>query len=86
MAAKYTNEEWEALIEKTEKSLVVSTEAYPIPNVGSREFNKTIDHTLLKLDATPAQIDELCEEAKKDDFAVRLAPSLFYFLTKVYMR
>lgn len=31
---------------------------------------KTVDHTLLKLDATEAQIDALCEEAKKDKFAV----------------
>lgn len=31
-------------------------------------YNKLIDHTLLKQDATPEQIVALCEEAKKFDF------------------
>ncbi|PFH48647.1 hypothetical protein AMATHDRAFT_149434 [Amanita thiersii Skay4041] len=31
-------------------------------------FPQTIDHTLLKPDATPAQIDELCDQARKYDF------------------
>jgi hypothetical protein len=31
---------------------------------------KHIDHTLLKPDATPAQITVLCEEAKKHGFKV----------------
>ena len=31
-------------------------------------YNKLIDHTLLKQDATPEQIIALCEEAKKFDF------------------
>ena len=31
-------------------------------------FNKLIDHTLLKQDATPEQIIKLCEEAKQFDF------------------
>lgn len=31
-------------------------------------FNKYIDHTLLKQDATPEQIIKLCEEAKQFDF------------------
>ena len=32
------------------------------------KYNKLIDHTLLKQDATPEQIAVLCEEAKKFDF------------------
>ena len=32
------------------------------------EYNKLIDHTLLKQDATPEQIIKLCEEAKQFDF------------------
>ena len=32
------------------------------------EYNKLIDHTLLKQDATPEQIIKLCEEAKRYDF------------------
>ena len=31
-------------------------------------YNKLIDHTLLKQDATPEQIIKLCEEAKRYDF------------------
>lgn len=31
-------------------------------------MNKTIDHTLLKAEATPAQIIQLCQEAKKYQF------------------
>ena len=31
-------------------------------------YNKLIDHTLLKQDATPEQIIKLCEEAKQFDF------------------
>lgn len=31
-------------------------------------YNKLIDHTLLKADATPDQITKLCEEAKEYDF------------------
>lgn len=32
------------------------------------QYNKLIDHTLLKQDASPEQIMALCEEAKKFDF------------------
>ena len=32
------------------------------------KYNKLIDHTLLKQDATPEQIIKLCQEAKKFDF------------------
>lgn len=32
------------------------------------EYNKLIDHTLLKQDASPEQIVKLCEEAKQYDF------------------
>lgn len=32
------------------------------------KYNKLIDHTLLKEDATPEQIVKLCEEAKEFDF------------------
>ena len=32
------------------------------------EYNKLIDHTLLKQDASPEQIVKLCEEAKQFDF------------------
>lgn len=34
----------------------------------SKPFNKYFDHTLLKPEATSAQIDKLCEEARQYDF------------------
>ena len=38
------------------------------------QYNKLIDHTLLKQDASPEQIVNLCEEAKKFvDFSYTLA-------------
>ena len=43
---------------------------YQAPKPGTVEFAKYIDHTLLKLDATEEQIDQLCEEAKKYNFKV----------------
>jgi deoxyribose-phosphate aldolase len=41
---------------------------YEVPKPGSREFAETIDHTLLKLDATASQIDALCSEARTEGF------------------
>lgn len=35
----------------------------------AEDYAKTIDHTLLKTDATEAQIDALCDEARSYDFA-----------------
>lgn len=34
-------------------------------------MNKTVDHTLLKLDATEEQFNQLYAEAREYDFAVR---------------
>lgn len=44
--------------------------AFPTPTADSAEFRGTIDHTVLKLDATAEDIDKLCEEAWEYDFAV----------------
>ena len=80
MTTRYTNAEWAAIIEQTERELVVSeTKAYLAPDVGSPAFMKTIDHTLLKLDAKAVQIDALCSEARVDGFAVR---SQFFSFSK----
>lgn len=43
---------------------------YTCPEIGSVEFTKTIDHTLLKLEARPPSFDDLCAEARVNDFAV----------------
>jgi deoxyribose-phosphate aldolase len=67
-----TDAEWASLVSSFEKSLTVDeSRTYPAPAPGSAEFNKTIDHTLLKLDATEEQFEKLLEEAKQEKFAVR---------------
>jgi deoxyribose-phosphate aldolase len=38
---------------------------------------KYIDHTLLKTEATPAQIEQICEEARKFNFAAVCVNSIF---------
>ena len=55
---------------------VVSSEASPspvptyrVPGLTDPAFNKTIDHTLLKLEAKASQIDDLCAEARVHGFA-----------------
>lgn len=71
MTARYTNAEWEALVQDTERSLAAddAQREYPLPRLGA-ELARCIDHTLLKLDATAAQIDELCSEARREGFEV----------------
>jgi deoxyribose-phosphate aldolase len=63
---RYTDPEWAAMIAST-VSAVKSSErpTYPLP----KSIPATIDHTLLKLDATPSQIDNLCAEARVHRFA-----------------
>lgn len=70
MTTRYTNEEWTTFIAEVEQGIVVSQEPYPCPAIGSPAFAKTIDHTLLKLDAKAVQFDSLCAEARVDGFAV----------------
>ena len=43
---------------------------------------KTMDHTLLKLDATPSQFDDICAEARVNSFAVCHMSSAVYYLSK----
>ncbi len=67
---EYTYDEWLAIFDEAEKSLPNSPTVYRAPNVGSEDFAKKIDHTLLKLDATKEQVDSLCEEARRFNFKV----------------
>ncbi|RMY55024.1 hypothetical protein D0864_13858 [Hortaea werneckii] len=67
--SRYTNAEWTRFLSEVEKSIKVSEEPCPCPDVGSPALAKTIDHTLLKLDVRPIQFDELCSEARVDGFA-----------------
>lgn len=86
MTDRYTNEEWDAQIKETIKSVMSEVESgerkskvYPGPKMRNgeealTELSKTIDHTVLKLDATSAAIDGLCSEARTERFKV----SCFY--------
>lgn len=71
MTARYTNDEWARFLEELEKDITVTSEPNPCPDTASPAFAKTIDHTLLKLDAKPPQFDSLCAEARVNGFAVR---------------
>ncbi|KAJ4336190.1 hypothetical protein N0V87_005626 [Didymella glomerata] len=80
MTDRYTNEEWAAQIAETQKAVLKEVESgerarkvYEGPrmrngNEALKELAKTVDHTVLKLDATSAQIDSLCSEARTEDF------------------
>jgi hypothetical protein len=75
MTDRYTNQEWARQIRETQRKVVVNegeqgARRYMAPAVGSKEFAGTIDHTLLKLDATTKQIDALCAEARTEEFKV----------------
>ena len=67
-----TTEEWAAVINakisqvKNSPAPISSTKT-PLTNY---QLAQTIDHTLLKPDATPSQIDDLCDEAIKHHFKV----------------
>jgi hypothetical protein len=64
-AMKFSNDDWEtrfAVVEKYRKGVAEPAAA--------TDLSKYVDHTLLKLDATEAEIDELCSEARRYNFAV----------------
>ncbi|KAL4884704.1 hypothetical protein BJY04DRAFT_181803 [Aspergillus karnatakaensis] len=66
MSTPTDNAGWEALISSIANSLPeVSLEQQPAPS----KVNRTIDHTQLALAATEEQIDDLCAEASKYQFA-----------------
>lgn len=72
MTTRYTNAEWTSIIAETEQKVLssVSEEPRPCPPIDSRDFARTIDHTLLKIETTRIQIDALCAEARVAGFAV----------------
>ena len=80
MTDRYTNLEWAKQIRETQRKVVVigneggsgkGMRRYHAPVPGGKEFAETIDHTVLKLDATSKQIDALCSEARTEGFKVR---------------
>lgn len=71
---RYTESEWRAIISDVARELQVYEQDY-CPDMDKIDIARTIDHTLLKLDASPKQIDELCAEARVANFAVHLPSS-----------
>lgn len=67
MSRPKDNEEWGALISTIKDQLPEGYTIYqtPLPSA----IHRTIDHTLLSLDATNEQIDKLCAEAIEHKFA-----------------
>jgi deoxyribose-phosphate aldolase len=76
MTGRFTNAEWASQIQETVRDVLEVVgkagegKKYEVPKIGSREFAQTIDHTLLKLEATGSQIDGLCAEARTEGFKV----------------
>ena len=58
----------QSAIERATGHLRHDQNEYQSPIRSLRELAQTIDHTLLKIDANEAQIDLLCEEAKRYNF------------------
>ncbi|PNS15996.1 hypothetical protein CAC42_4397 [Sphaceloma murrayae] len=71
MTTRYTDQEWSSIIASTEKVVrtAITQISKAVPPIDSPQLAQTIDHTLLKLDATKAQIDDLCSEARVAGFA-----------------
>ena len=72
MTARYTDKEWENVIKDVETNLLVPQAPDLLSSwLGApEEIVKLIDHTLLKVEATPSQIDVLCAEARIYRFKV----------------
>jgi deoxyribose-phosphate aldolase len=77
MAIPSTNQEWRSVIDEVAAEVDAAQPTIPIPasSLTAKSLAKTIDHTLLKLDATEDQVTQLCKEAVEYDFAV-LSPTL----------
>ena len=76
-----TDSEWHTFLErKIAQLLHTQTDSVvigPLASITSPEdprFSLAVDHTLLKQDATPQQIDALCDDAIKYGFKVRSFP------------
>ena len=85
-----TNDHWAALIQ-IKVAEVISDPSRLAPSTyesGSyASVSQFIDHTLLRPEATAAQIDTLCEEAIKHNFKVRSRCfSLRWSLTSIELR
>ena len=86
MTDRYTNEEWAAQIKETQWAVLKEVESgerarkfYEGPRMRDgkealKQLALTVDHTVLKLDATTSAIDGLCSEARTEGFKVCSPP------------
>ena len=72
MTLPSTQDEWLAVIYRAQHDMPSEPVSYKAPKLGTVEFAKYIDHTLLKLEATEAQISQLCDEAVRHSFKAGL--------------
>lgn len=92
MTDRFTNQEWKAQINQTIKNVIKEVESgerarkiYEGPRMRNgdealKQLAKTVDHTVLKLDATTKMIDGLCGEARTENFKVCASAGLVVFL------
>jgi deoxyribose-phosphate aldolase len=67
-----TEGDWKALISEIKEQIKTQADELIPSNSAPLSIAPYIDHTVLTLDATSDRIDQLCEEAKKCSFAVRV--------------
>ncbi|KAI9796053.1 MAG: hypothetical protein M1835_004719 [Candelina submexicana] len=68
MTTRYTDPEWVQIIRESQESLSDDKTIYQAPMIGSPEFARYIDHTMVNLDAKKEHIDMLCAEARIHGF------------------
>ncbi|KAI4617440.1 hypothetical protein J4E80_005643 [Alternaria sp. BMP 0032] len=80
MTDRFTNQEWKTQIDQTIKNVLKEVESgerarkvYEGPRMRNgeealKQLARTVDHTVLKLDATTKTIDGLCGEARTENF------------------
>jgi len=72
-----SDSEWHAFIGQKQRQVLSEpncSQPGPLSYIfspGDPLFPSTIDHTLLKQEATPSQVDALCDDALKYGFKVR---------------
>ncbi|KAI9655788.1 MAG: hypothetical protein M1821_005223 [Bathelium mastoideum] len=68
MTTRYTDEEWTLIIRDAEARVTVPRQRFTYPGISRREFARLFDYTLLKPEADPKQIDQLCSDARQWGF------------------
>jgi deoxyribose-phosphate aldolase len=85
-----SNSQWTDLVAKKIQSVVVDKSFLTLSPLASLTepnelFAGAIDHTLLKPDATPQQIDDLCSQAIKHKFKASMMILIAIPLTLTYV-